>query len=45
MILTGSNGLSEQFEGFIKKNIPFVKVTIKKIKNYSRLYVYRYTAR
>jgi hypothetical protein len=44
MVLTGSNNLLAQFEGFIK-NIPNAKVTIKKIRRYSKLYVYSDTAR
>jgi hypothetical protein len=45
MVLTGSNDLLKQFEDFIGKNIPKSEVTIKKIGNYSKLYVYSDTAR
>jgi hypothetical protein len=45
MILTGSNDLLEQFDEFVKKNIPDARVTIKKIGKYSSLYVYSDNAR
>lgn len=45
MILTGSNDLCAQFEEYIKKNIPDAKVTIKKIREYSKLYIHSDTAR
>ena len=45
MVLTGSNDLLKQFEDFIRKNVPNSEVTIKKVRSYSRLYVYSDTAR
>jgi hypothetical protein len=45
MVLTGSNDLCAQFGEFIKKNIPGSRVTIKKIREYSKLYIYSDTAR
>jgi len=45
MVLTGSNDLLKQFEDFIRKNIPNSEVTIRKIRGYSKLYVYSDTAR
>jgi hypothetical protein len=45
MILTGSNDLCSQFAGYIKKNIPNAKVRIKKIREYSKLYIFSDTAR
>jgi hypothetical protein len=45
MILTGSNGLCAQFEEYIKKNVPDAKVRIKKIREYSKLYISSDTAR
>ena len=45
MILTGSNDLCAQFEEYIKKNIPDAKVRIKKIREYSKLYISSDTAR
>jgi hypothetical protein len=45
MILTGSNDLLNQFEEFIRNNIPDARVTIKSVGKYSKLYVYSYTAR
>jgi len=45
MILTGSNDLCVQFEEYIKRNVPDAKVTIKKIREYSKLYIYSDTAR
>jgi hypothetical protein len=45
MILTGSNDLCAQFELYIKKNVPNAKVRIKKIREYSKLYISSDTAR
>jgi hypothetical protein len=45
MVLTGSNDLCAQFGEFIKKNIPGARVTIKKIRKFSKLYIYSDTAR
>jgi hypothetical protein len=45
MILTGSNGLCAQFEEYIKMNVPDAKVRIKKIREYSKLYISSDTAR
>jgi len=45
MILTGSNDLCVQFEEYIKKTVPNAKVRIKKIREYSKLYIYSDTAR
>jgi DNA-binding transcriptional regulator WhiA len=45
MILTGSNDLCAQLEEYIRKNVPDAKVTIKKIREYSKLYIYSDTAR
>jgi hypothetical protein len=45
MVLTGSNDLCIQFEEFIKKNIPGARVTINKIREFSKLYIYSDTAR
>jgi hypothetical protein len=45
MILTGSNDLCAQFEEYIKKNVPNGKVRIKKIREYSKLYLSSNTAR
>jgi hypothetical protein len=45
MILTGSNDLCAQFGEFIKRNVPDAKVTIKKIREFSKLYIYSRTAR
>jgi hypothetical protein len=45
MILTGSNDLCAQFEEYIKKNVPNSKVRIKKIREYSKLYISSDTAR
>jgi hypothetical protein len=45
MVLTGSNCLCAQFEEFIKKNVPYAKVTIKRVRKYSKLYIYSDTAR
>jgi len=45
MVLTGSNDLCAQFEEFIKKNISNARVTIRKIREYFKLYLYSDTAR
>jgi hypothetical protein len=45
MVITGSNDLLQQFEDFIKENISNSAITIKKIGNYSKLYVNSDTAR
>jgi hypothetical protein len=45
MILTGSNDLCAQFKEYVMKNIPNAKVTIRKIREYSKLYIYSDTAR
>ena len=45
MILTGSNDLCVQFEEYIKKTVPDAKVRIKKIREYSKLYISSDTAR
>ena len=45
MVLTGSNDLCAQFEEFIKKNIPNARVTVRKVRQYSKLYIYSDTAR
>jgi hypothetical protein len=45
MVLTGSNDLCAQFEEFIKKNIPGARVTIKKVRESCKLYIYSDTAR
>jgi len=45
MILTGSNDLCAQFEEYIKKNVSDAKVRIKRIREYSKLYISSDTAR
>jgi hypothetical protein len=45
MILKGSNVLCAQFEEFIKESLPKAKVTTRKIREYSQLYIYSDTAR
>jgi|GEM_PF-1561355 len=45
MVLTGSNDLCAQFEEFIKKNIPGARVTIKKVREFCKLYIYSDTVR
>ena len=45
MVLTGSNDLCTQFEEFIKRNISNARVTIRKIREYSKLYIYSDTDR
>ena len=41
----GKDDLCAQFEEFIEKNIPNARVTIRTVRQYSKLYIYRDTAR
>jgi DNA-binding transcriptional regulator WhiA len=45
MILTGSNDICAQFGEFIKKNISNAKITIRKVRKYSKLYIFSDTVR